>query len=160
MELDVFLIVASALCLVIGLAGCILPALPGIPVSYVALILITLTDAYDIPYSMLVLWLLVVVVVSVADFFLPSVLTKRFGGSRLGSRGALVGTVAGLFFVPFGLLVGPFLGAVLGEMVGGKQPQESLKAGFGAFVGFFTSMLLKIFVAIGLIIYALKVLLW
>lgn len=159
MELDTVLIACAAFCLIIGLVGCVVPALPGIPVSYAALILITLTDAYDIPFWVLIVWLLVVTLVSVADFVLPSMTTRRFGGSKSGARGTLVGTVAGLFFLPLGFVVGPFVGAVVGEMMDGKKFDEALKAGFGAFIGFLASSLLKILVAIGLIVYALWVLL-
>ena len=123
--MDIFLIILGVLCLLAGLAGCFLPVLPGPPVSYVGLLLLHFTD--KIHFS---------------------------GGGKWGNRGCMIGTIAGLFvFPPWGVLIGPFAGAVIGELFGGKKSAEAFKAGLGAFVGFLFSVVVKVSVC-GYFIYS------
>lgn len=76
------------------------------------------------------------------------------GGGKWGNRGCMIGTIAGLFvFPPWGVLIGPFAGAVIGELFGGKKSAEAFKAGLGAFVGFLFSVVVKVSVC-GYFIYS------
>jgi len=151
--MDILLIVLGSLCLLIGLIGCIVPALPGPPIAYGALILLHLTDKVEFTWKQLIIWLVIVVIVQVIDYFIPTLGTKKLGGTKWGVWGCFFGTFIGLFvFPPWGVILGPFLGAVIGELLGGKETQEALKAGLGAFIGFMVGTILK-FMVCGWFIY-------
>ena len=141
--MDILLIIVGAVCLVVGLLGCILPMLPGPPLSYVGILLLHFTSKVDFSPTMLLVWLAGVVVVQLLDYFIPLMGTKYFGGSMWGERGCLVGTIAGLFFMPWGIIVGPFLGALVGELLGGRGAGKALKSGIGSLIGFLAGTVLK-----------------
>jgi len=97
------------------------------------------------------------------DYFLPAWLTKRFGGSRKAVIGSVVGLVLGMiFFAPYGIIVGPFLGALAGELLHYKNSGsndgfgKALKVAFGAFLAFIVGTGAKLFIGIALLYYAVK----
>ncbi len=142
--MDLFLIILGGICLLVGLAGCIVPMLPGPPVSYVGIFLLHLTEKVQFTTTQLVIWLVLVIAVQVIDYFVPMMGTKKFGGTKWGTWGCLIGTFLGLFiFPPWGIILGPFAGAVIGELLGGKQTEHAVRAGFGAFVGFVFGTVMK-----------------
>ncbi len=141
--MDILLIILSFLCLLIGFAGCILPVLPGAPLSYAGLLLLHFTDRVQFSTSQLLVWLVVVIVVQVLDYVVPLLGARYSGGSRWGTRGCLAGTIVGLFFMPWGIVLGPFLGAVAGELLGGRRTSEALRSGLGSLAGFLLGTVLK-----------------
>ena len=142
--MDIFLIILSVLFMVVGLLGCILPALPGPPLSYVGFLLLHFTD--KVQFSITQIWVLLalVVIAQVIDYFIPVLGSKYSGGTKWGSWGAFIGSVVGLFFLPWGLLLGPFLGAVVGELLGDADMKSALKSGTGALLGFILGTVLKV----------------
>lgn len=140
---DIILIILGILCLLVGLAGCILPALPGPPLSYAALLLLHFTDKVQFSTTQLVVWLIVVVLIQVLDYFVPMLGSKYTGGTRWGTRGCMAGTLVGLFFMPWGIILGPFLGAFIGELLGGSDKKLALKSGIGSLIGFLLGTILK-----------------
>ena len=104
--MDILLIVLGAVCMLLGLLGCVLPALPGPPVSYVGLLLLHCTDRIQFSLTEMLVLLLLVIVAQVLDYFIPILGSKYSGGTRWGSWGAFVGSVVGLFFLPAGLSSG------------------------------------------------------
>ena len=82
--------------------------------------------------------------VLVLDYVVPAFGAKKFNCSKWGVFGCIVGTLLGIFFAPWGILVGPFAGAVVGELIAGKKFSSSLKGGFGAFLGFIFGVALKL----------------
>lgn len=140
---DILLIILGALCLITGLAGCFLPAIPGPPVAYAGLLLLHFTAQAQFSTTQLLLWLLAVVIVQVLDYFVPMLGSKYSGGTRWGTRGCLAGTVIGLFFMPWGIVLGPFLGAFAGELLGGREAAQALKSGLGSLLGFLFGTVLK-----------------
>lgn len=142
--MDILLIVLGAVCMLLGLLGCVLPALPGPPVSYVGLLLLHCTDRIQLSLTEMLVLLLLVIVAQVLDYFIPILGSKYSGGTRWGSWGAFVGSVVGLFFLPAGLFLGPFLGAVAGELLGAADLARALKSGIGALAGFLLGTVLKL----------------
>lgn len=141
--MDILLLLIGILCLLAGLAGCFLPLLPGPPVAYVGLLMLHLTGDVQFTATQLSLWLALVIAVQVSDYFIPALGSRYGGSSRWGTRGCLVGTIVGLFFMPWGIVLGPFLGAVAGELLGGREARQALKSGFGALAGFLLGTVLK-----------------
>ena len=139
--MDILLVILGVICLLVGLAGCFLPILPGPPVAYLALWLLHFTGYAEFTVTELVVWGLLVVLAQAMDYVTPMLGTKYSGGSKWGNWGCAVGTVAGMFvFPPWGI----FVGAFVGELLGGKASGDALKAGFGAFAGFLLSVVLKV----------------
>ncbi len=153
--MDLLLSILAYLLAILGIVGSIVPALPGVVFSYAALLCAAGTDCSTISGPALGLWLLVCIVVSVADYYLPAWMTRRFGGSRAGAIGATVGVFAGFFlFPPFGILLGPFFGAVIGELLNDSRDKgKALLVGLGSFLSFIVGTGLKLIVSILLLIH-------
>ena len=146
--MDYFLIALGIISLLLGLAGGILPIIPGPPLSYLGILFLHFTSRYSFDSNFLWIWAGVTVVVYVLDFVIPAWGTKKFGGSKKGVWGSILGLIIGMiFFGPFGIILGPFVGAFAGELIAGKDQQSALKAGFGSFLGFLTGTLLKLIVS-------------
>ncbi len=146
--MDIVLIIFGIFFLIAGILGCILPVLPGPPLSYVGLLLLHFTSKYQFTSGFLILWAVITVVVYAIDYVIPVWGTKKFGGSKRGVWGSIIGLVIGFFFFPpFGIIIGPFAGAVIGEITSGKETGAALKSGFGSFVGFLTGTILKLIVS-------------
>ena len=146
--MDILLIILGILCLIVGLAGCILPMIPGPPVAYAGLLLLHFTDKAQFSTTQLLLWLAAVVLVQILDYFVPMLGSKYSGGSKWGNRGCLIGTIVGLFFLPWGIIAGPFFGAVIGELLGQKELSHAIKSGLGSLVGFLLGTALKFIVCL------------
>ena len=144
--MDILLIVFAFLLLVAGIAGCVLPLLPGPPLAYAGMLLLHLTDKVHFTTPQLVIWLVVVIVLQVVDYITPLLGSKYSGGTSFGNRGCMAGTLLGLFFMPWGVIVGPFIGAVVGEMLGGQDLSHAIRAGIGTLLGFLFGTLLKVIV--------------
>lgn len=147
-----YLIIGLALILVVfGIIFSVLPPLPGPVLSYSGMLLLHFVSP-EVTFSKLtlIIWAGLVVAVLVADYALPIVATKSFGGTKSGIWGGIIGTVAGVVLpIPFGIIIGPLVGAVIGDLVGGNRLKLALKSGFGSFLGFVLATSLKIFVAVG-----------
>lgn len=150
--MDIFLIILGAICLLVGILGCVLPVLPGVPLAYCGLLLLHATDKVQFTWQFLVIWAVVTIVVQVLDSVVPIWGTKKFGGSKMGVWGSTLGLLVGLFFGPWGIVLGPFLGAVVFELIDGKNTRLALKAGWGSFVGLMTGTILKL-ICCGLMTY-------
>lgn len=143
--MDFVLIGFGIILMTVGIIGCVLPLLPGPPLNYIGLLLLHFTGRYHFSTEFLVLWAIITAVVYGVDLLIPVWGTKKFGGSKYGIWGSIIGLLAGfLFFPPFGIIIGPFAGAVIGELIAGKDSGAALKSGFGSFVGFFTGTVFKL----------------
>ncbi len=134
--MDIFRLIIAIICLAIGFAGCVLPGLPGPPLSYIGLLLLQWSKFADYSTQLLAILGVVVVVVTVMDFVFPIYMTKNFGGSKWGTWGTTISLIVGLFFSLPGIIIGPFVGALLGELIGGKASRVAFKSAVGSFVGF------------------------
>ena len=156
--MDILLIVFAFLLLVAGIAGCVLPLLPGPPLAYAGMLLLHLTDKVHFTTPQLIIWLVVVIVLQVVDYITPLLGSKYSGGTSFGNRGCMAGTLLGLFFMPWGVIVGPFIGAVVGEMLGGQDLSHAIRAGIGTLLGFLFGTLLKVIVCFYFLVQGISVL--
>lgn len=142
----IILLIVAVLLLIIGLAGSFLPGLLGWPLSWIALLLIHFTRwGNSVTPKILGITLVIGLLIQLMDYLAPLWFTKKFGGSKYGIWGSIIGLIVGIIApIPYGFIIGPFLGAVIGEYIGGKQTKEALKSGFGNFLGFIFSTGTKI----------------
>lgn len=143
--MDILLIIMGSILIISGLLGCFLPILPGPPLSYFALILLQFTSKKPFTTNELAVLAMATIIVTALDYFVPIWGTKKFGGSKYGVWGSTIGLIAGMFlFPPFGIIIGPFIGALIGELVAGKNSQFAFKSAFGSFIGFIIGTFLKL----------------
>ena len=152
--MDIALYVLAALLIVGGLAGAVLPTLPGIPMLFGGIWLVAAVDDYR---HLGLWWLLVIGALGslgvIVDFVASTLGAKRVGASKLALWGATVGTLIGMFFGIPGLLLGPFLGALGGELASGTSVLRSAHVGVGTWLGLLFGTLVKLvlsFVMVGL----------
>jgi uncharacterized protein YqgC (DUF456 family) len=151
--METLLAITAILCALVGVAGSIVPALPGPPVSWIGLLALSFTDWWDRPAWWLWMWLGIVILVTLADNLLPVVMTRRFGGSRAATWGTVIGMIVGMFFGPWGLILGPFAGAYVGELLGNRsEGHVALRVATGAFFAFMGGVGIKL-VASGMILF-------
>ena len=147
--MTIALSILAGLLLLIGFVGCVVPVLPGPIIGYCGLLALIPTE--KCPSTLILVTMgLVVAAVTVADYVVPAIGAKKFNCSRWGAFGCFVGTIVGIFFVPIGILIGPFLGAFLGELIAMKPIGAALKGGLGAFLGFLSGVFLKILACIAM----------
>lgn len=158
MVLEVILAVGALLLAIGGVIGCIVPIIPGPVLSYAALLCTYGCDNSQIPTTALWMWAVATVAVSVVDYLLPGYLTRLFGGSRASVIGATAGVFAGfILFPPLGLIVCPFLGALIGELLhDSSNPGRALLAGVGSFFAFVAGTGIKLTVSICLLVLVAK----
>ncbi|MCG8411968.1 MAG: DUF456 domain-containing protein [Bacteroidales bacterium] len=143
--MDYFLLVVAAILIIVGLIGCILPVIPGPPLSFLGALAIHYTKFVDFTTNFLIVAASAAVLVTILDYIVPIWGTKKFGGTKAGMWGSTIGMIIGIiFFGPFGLILGPFVGAFIGEAVGGANNKSAFRAGLGAFIGFLLGTGLKL----------------
>ncbi|MCU0374674.1 MAG: DUF456 domain-containing protein [Chitinophagaceae bacterium] len=138
------IIIIGIVLILVGLAGSLLPVLPGPPLAYAGLLIQQFRDPNPYTTWFLVTWGIVVVAVTILDYYIPIWGTKKFGGSKYGMWGCTIGFILAFWMGPWGVIIGPFLGALIGELLAKKTQQQALRAAFGAFLGFLGGSLLKI----------------
>ncbi len=148
--MEYFLLITGLILVIIGIIGSVLPALPGPPVSWVGILMLYLCKGIAINYWILISTLLIAVVIGILDYVIPAKGTKYFGGSSYGIWGTNIGLVIGIFApIPLGFLIGPFVGALVGELIYNSQEKErALKAATGSFIGFLAGTFMKVLVSL------------
>ena len=148
--MDILLLSLGFFCMILGLFDSFLPVLPGPGISWVGLVFLYFTNAVPANYWVLGIALLITVIISVLDYVIPAKGTKRFGGSSYGIWGTNIGLIIGILApVPFGFIIGPFVGALIGELIYDfKDHNRALKAATGSFVGFLASSFMKFVVCV------------
>jgi hypothetical protein len=136
-----------------GIAGSLLPALPGPPIAFAGLWLQQLRDPNPFTLKFLLFWGALTLVTMILDYYVPIWGTKKFGGTKYGVWGCTVGFLAAFWMGPWGVIVGPFVGAFLGELLARQNSANALKAATGSFVGFLTGSFLKLLVCFFMIYY-------
>ncbi|WP_010134438.1 DUF456 domain-containing protein [Ochrovirga pacifica] len=155
--MDYILLFVGFLLTVGGILGSFLPVIPGPPTSWLGLLLLHLTSKVTTNWTFLGITLAIAIVVTVADYVIPALGTKRFGGSKYGIWGSTIGLVVGLLFAPIGMILGLFLGALIGELMNdAKNLQKAFRASIGSVVGFLFSTGIKLILGIAYLIYFIR----
>lgn len=141
---DYIFLILGIFLMILGLIGCLVPVLPGPPFSFLGLISLQVTRFGDFSKATLITLAAIAVVVTILDYVVPIWGTKKFGGSKYGIRGATVGLIIGIFLGPIGIILGPLIGAFVGEMIFKDDITYAIKAGFGSLIGFLTGIGLKL----------------
>lgn len=154
--MHLFIDIVAVILGIVGLIGCFLPVLPGPPVSWGALLLLYFWGDGTMSLRFLLIWLGITIVVTVLDYIVPAYFTKITGGSKAAARFSMAGMIIGiLFFPPIGMIIGAFVGALLGEWYYSRENgsfTKSLKPAFGSFLGFLFGIGLKL-AASGIMMY-------
>lgn len=155
----VFYIIVGFFLTLIGVTGCILPAIPGPPLSFMALLLLSYAKDWE-PFSASFLIIMGVLgaLLIIVDYVIPSIGAKKYGASKYGIWFSVIGMIIGLILVPpFGVFIGAFIGAIAGELLAGKKGQTALKVGWGVFIGNMVGIGLKLaYSGFILVIYIMK----
>ena len=149
--MDIILLSLGFILMLVGILGSFLPVLPGPPISWIGLLLLYLTEAIPDDWWLLGITLVFAIAVFILDYIIPAVGTKKFGGSKAGMAGTIVGLLVAIIFPvlgPFGIIVWPFVGALVGELINKADQKTALKAAFGSFLGFLTGTFMKFLIAI------------
>lgn len=152
--MDIFLTIVAIVCSLAGVAGCIIPIIPGPLLSFAAVLCAYFCSGSEISAAGMWMWLAVTVAVSLMDYLLPAYMARWFGGTRAGTRGALVGMIVGMIFfnIP-GIIFGPFVGAVAGELLhDSSNGVHALKVGFGSFLSFVVGTGVKLVASVWMLI--------
>lgn len=139
----------------IGIIGAIVPGIPGPVISFFALLILQLKDTAPFTDDFLVIMGLIAAGVTFLDYVVPIWGTKKFGGTKMGVRGSIIGLLVGIFVLPIlgivigpfgllGIILGPFVGAYIGESMGGQNSNVAMRSAIGSFIGFITGTLMKL----------------
>ncbi len=149
MIVNILVAVIGSLVVIAGFIGCVFPVLPGPPVAYIALLLVSWAGGWNV----FAVWVLIVMAAAavgaaVLDSILPVVTSRRSGAGKSGIWGSVMGMLVGtIFFPPFGTVIGAFLGALAGELIVMREGSNPLKAAFGVFTGTFLATIVKLSVS-------------
>ena len=152
MEPNLLYWLLALLFVAIGLAGLVLPAIPGAPLLFIGLVIAAWIEdfAYVGVWTLVTLGILAILAFGV-DLWATMFGAKRFGASRSAIIGAVIGSVAGIFLGFPGILFGPFIGAVIGELLARRGLQAAARAGVGAAIGLVLGAALKLALAFAMI---------
>ncbi|MCR6546178.1 DUF456 domain-containing protein [Dehalobacterium formicoaceticum] len=152
--MDVALVVA-VIFFVAGLLGTVLPVLPGAILIFAGMLIygfMTRFAALDVPFF--ILQGLIVIIIFLVDYIASAAGTKRYGGSKQAAWGSVIGTILGVIILgPIGIIIGPFVGAVVVELIRGIKMIPAVRAGFGTIMGILGGTLIKIGAEIIMIVY-------
>jgi uncharacterized protein YqgC (DUF456 family) len=152
MTVTILLFILAAVLVVAGVAGVVFPALPGLPLVFAGLVVAAWAEGF----TYVATWTIVILAVLTAgglavDFAASALGAKRVGASRQAVIGATLGALVGLFFGIAGILLGPFFGAVIGELLVRRDLLGAGRAGFGTWLGIALGAAAKLAIALSMI---------
>ena len=164
---DYILLAFSIILILIGIVGCILPVIPGPPLSFLGLLMIHFTKFAHFSTNTLLALGGIALLVTLLDYIVPVWGTKKFGGSKAGVWGSTIGLIVGILILPMlgivlgpfgliGILAGPFFGALIGELIHGQESEKALVAAIGSFIGFLAGTMMKLATSIVITVYFVK----
>ena len=153
--MDFIWIIIGILLILVGIAGAIIPGIPGPIVSFFGLLILQLRETPPFSEELLVIMGLIAAAVTFLDYVVPIWGTKKFGGTKMGVRGSIVGLIVGIIGLPilgivigplglFGIILGPFVGAYIGESMAGTDSTNAMRSAVGSFIGFIAGTFMKL----------------
>jgi uncharacterized protein YqgC (DUF456 family) len=146
--MEILWFVVGGLLILIGIVGCFLPILPGPPLAFLGLWIQQLKEPNPFTSKFLWIWFGITLVVTAIDYWAPVYATKKFGGSKAGIWGCMIGLLLGFWMGPFGIIIGPLAGAFIGEIMNNQDSSKAMRAALGSFIGFLLSTLLKLILCV------------
>lgn len=149
--MDLALVLLGFILMWVGIVGSIVPVLPGLPISWLGLFLLYMTQVVPDDWWVLSITLVLAIGITVLDYSIPAIGTKRFGGSPAGIWGTVAGLIFAVVFPVFrvlGIIIWPFIGALVGELLNKANQKTALKAAFGSFLGFLAGTFIKLLVSV------------
>lgn len=148
--MDLILFGVGAVLMILGILGSFLPILPGVPLSWVGLLLLYLAPSVPTNYWVLGIAFILAAIIYALQLVIPAMGTKKYGGSKAGMWGATIGLVIGIFVpIPLGIIIGAFAGAFIGEIINKSDSKSALRAAYGSFIGLLASTFMELVVAVG-----------
>lgn len=155
--MDTLLLVITIILMILAVIGCVIPAIPGPVLAYGALWIFFATDFSSLSLNYMLIIGGITTVVFFADYFLPPLIAKKFGGGKQAAWGSIIGMLVGMFIPPIGILIGMLLGAFIGEYYFAKTGgMNSLTATIGTFFGFIVGTGLKLLLCFYLLYVIIK----
>lgn len=148
--LTVLLAIISTILVLAGLFGVILPLLPGVPIAWLGLFIFAIGTGFErISVTTTVIFFAVMLLTFAVDFFAPMLGAGKYKASKWGIIGASLGSLLGIITLGlWGIILGPFVGAMLGEIIAGKEGGKAIKIAFGTFWGIVFGGLFKVIVVL------------
>jgi len=150
--MDMFLLIIGLLLCTIGLIGSFVPIIPGPITSWLGLLILHLTSIINLNYTFLVGTFTIAISVFILDMIIPLIGLKKLGGTKKGIIGATIGLLLGFFMGPIGILSGPFIGALSGELTNNLGFTKALKAAIGTLIGFLAGIAMKFSVSFAFLV--------
>lgn len=160
--MDIVFVLIAFLLMLVGILGSILPVIPGTPISWLGFIVLFLAPSLEFDWIFIIVSGVVAIGIYVMDYIIPAIGTKKFGGSKAGAWGTFIGLIVGIFApIPFGIVIGPFLGALVGELLfNNTTGPQAFKAALGSFFGFLASTFIKFFATVTYFLLFLYLVFW
>lgn len=159
--INIILIIIGLLTVLIGIAGCFLPVVPGPVVAYLSLILLSLArdwQAFSVTF-LLVMGVIALLMSIILDYVVSLAGARKYGATKAGLWGSVIGMIIGMIvFPPLGIFIGALAGAVIGEIVIGKKTGEAFRVGWGVFMGNFVGIILKFAYCLMILFFFIKAL--
>jgi uncharacterized protein YqgC (DUF456 family) len=157
--MDILLIIIWAICVIVWIIGAILPVLPATILGFAGLLLLQFTSYHPFGWRFFIIRWIIIVLITLMDYYVPIRGTKKFGWSKAGVRGSTIGLVIGVVVLPLlgiviwpfglaGLIAWPFLGAYIGEKIAGRHHEHALRSAVGSFIGFLAWTFAKLVVCL------------
>tara|TARA_B100000989_G_scaffold282172_1_gene246990 strand:+ start:1737 stop:2234 length:498 start_codon:yes stop_codon:yes gene_type:complete len=152
--LDLFILIIGFLLCLIGIVGSFIPIIPGPATAWLGILLLNLTSVVEFNLNFILITLTVAISVGILDYIIPILGVKKLGGTKSGQIGTTVGLIMALIILgPIGIIIGPFLGALLGEMSEKKSFQDSIKPAFGSFIGVIAGSVIKFLISLSFLFF-------
>ena len=153
--LEIFLFVIAYILALVGIAGAIIPGIPGPPISFAAILVLHFTKSIELSEQFIGIMALLAFGITLLDYYIPIYGTKKFGGTKYGVLGSTIGLIISLVVLPilgitlgpfglFGIILGPFLGAYIGELIGNQSSNKAFRSAIGSLLGFLAGTLIKV----------------
>ncbi|MEW5785929.1 MAG: DUF456 domain-containing protein [Bacillota bacterium] len=147
-------LIIACLFFLVGVLGSILPVLPGAPLIWLGMLIYAFAVGFnELNTLFFIIQGALALAVIGADYLATAMGSRRFGGSKAALWGAMLGLFVGLFFFPIGLIAGPFLGAVLADLIFSRKIEQAVRSGLGASLGFWLGIPVKLALEAAMIIW-------